>query len=279
MRGNKYDGQEKMNNIPTPTHHPVAAPATALVVIRPAEGQHLIGRAVAALPQVQARTRSGRMVIVGGSTTRHVVWALTGSDPGLESFAVGWVRDGALGETPAAGRGPGPLLFEEGVQTRGWPAPLLDRFTAGDVYIKGANAIDAQGNAAVLIGSPTGGTIGAALAILLARGGQLILPVSLGKTIPSVPAACGLLGQGRLDRVMGTPVGYIPIMAGCATLVTEIQALRLLCGVEATLVAAGGVADCTGAIILHLQGQPEQLDNAWDLLTAIREGEEATASA
>lgn len=245
--------------------------ATALVVIRPVEGQRLIGRAVAALPQVRARTQSGRMVIVGGSTTRYVAWALTGVDPGLETFAVGWIRDGLLGETPHAKRGPGPLLFEEGVQTRGWPAPLLDRFGAFDVYIKGANAIDAQGNAAVLIGSPTGGTIGAALAILLARGGTLILPVSLGKTIPSVPAACGLLGQGRMDRVMGTPVGYIPIMAGCATLVTEINALHLLCGVEATHVAAGGVDDSAGAIVLHLLGKPEQVEAAWRLLTTLRE--------
>lgn len=244
---------------------------TALVVIRPTEGQRLIGWAVAALPAVQARTRSGRMAIVGGTTTRYVAWALTGVDPGFETFAIGWIRDGLLGETPPAGRGPGPLLFEEGVQSRGWPAPLLDRFGVGDIYIKGANAIDPQGNAAVLIGSPTGGTIGAALAILLARGGRLILPVSLGKTIPSVPAACGLLGQGCVDRVMGTPVGYMPIMAGCATLVTEIQALHQLCGVEATQVAAGGVDDSAGAIVLHLKGRPEQVAHAWRLLTTLRE--------
>ncbi|MEO5340089.1 MAG: hypothetical protein H7837_06150 [Magnetococcus sp. MYC-9] len=244
--------------------------ATAVVVLRPEEGQRLIGQAVAGLPQVRARTRSGRMVIVGGGTTRHVAWALTGEDPGLEGFAVGWVRDGLLGETPKAGRGPGPFLFEEGRLSRGWPAPLLEQFVCGDVYIKGANALDPQGNAAVLIGSPTGGTIGAALAILLARGGELILPVSLQKTIPSVPAACGLLGHGRLDRVMGVPVGYMPIMAGCATLVTEVDALRLLCGVQATPVAAGGVADCQGAMVLHLHGSPIQVENAWNLVTSLR---------
>ncbi|MEO5363257.1 MAG: hypothetical protein H7838_06490 [Magnetococcus sp. DMHC-8] len=245
--------------------------ATAVVVIRPAEGRCLIGQAVAALPQVQARTRTGRMAIVGGSTTRHVAWALTGTDPGLASFAVGWVRDGLLGETPRAGRGAGPLLFENGHLTRGWPAPLLDRFESGDIYIKGANALDAQGNAAVLVGSPVGGTIGVALAILQARGGELILPVSLQKTIPSVPAACGLLGQGRVDRVMGSPVGYIPIMAGCATIVTELDALGHLCGVRATPVAAGGLDDCTGALILHLTGSRSQVDNAWELLMKVRE--------
>ncbi|MBF0161453.1 MAG: hypothetical protein HQL88_04110 [Magnetococcales bacterium] len=257
-------------NISLPSHSS-AATASAVVVVRPEEGQRLIGRAVAALPQVQARTRSGRMVIVGGTTTRYVAWFLTGRDPGRESFAVGWIRDGALGETPPSGRGPGPLLFEEGLHSRGWPAPLLERFGKGDIYIKGANAIDPHGNAAVLIGSPTGGTIGAALAILLARGGELILPVSLHKSIPSVPAACGLLGQTTLERSMGVPVGYIPIMAGCATLITEIQALHLLCGVQATPVAAGGVDDCLGATVLHLQGTPQQVEQAWNLLAEARE--------
>ncbi|MBF0185345.1 MAG: hypothetical protein HQM06_13300 [Magnetococcales bacterium] len=245
--------------------------ATAVVVIRAEEGRALIGQAVAALPQVQARRHTGRMVIVGGTTTRYVVRSLLAMDPGRESFAVGWIRDGLLGETPGSGRGAGPLLFEEGVQSRGWPAPLLERFAAGDVYIKGANAIDPHGNAAVLVASPVGGTIGAALAILSARGGELILPVSLQKTIPSVVAACGLLGQGKVDRVMGSPVGYMPIMAGSATLVTEVVALRQLCGVQATPVAAGGVDDCTGALVLHLRGSSEQIDHAWQVLIGIRE--------
>ncbi|WP_130473042.1 hypothetical protein [Candidatus Magnetaquicoccus inordinatus] len=244
--------------------------SSAVVVLRAEEGQALIGRAVAKMPQVQARLQNGRMVIVGGTTTRHVVRALLGQDPGRDSFAVGWIRDALLGETPPQQRGAGPFLFEEGVQSRGWPAPLLERFAAGDIYIKGANAIDPQGNAAVLVASPVGGTIGAALAILMARGGELIVPVSLQKMIPSVPAACGLLGQGRVERVMGSPVGYMPLMAGSATLVTEVVALRQLCAVEATPVAAGGVDDCQAAQVLHLRGSAASIEQAWQLVLSIR---------
>ena len=108
---------------------------TALVVLSGEVSRRLIGRAVAALPQVQARKQAGRMVVVGGSTTRHVAEALTGEDPGLASFTVGWIRDGALGESPTQGRGPGPLLFDNGEVSRGWPGPLLERFEAGDIYI------------------------------------------------------------------------------------------------------------------------------------------------
>ncbi|MEO5344859.1 MAG: hypothetical protein H7834_00600 [Magnetococcus sp. YQC-9] len=249
------------------------ANVTAIAVLRPGECRALIGRAVASLPEVRARLKRGRMVIVGGTTTRHVVTALTGEDPGRDRFAVGWIRDGLLGETPKEGRGPGPFLFESGTVTRGWPAPLLERFEAADIYIKGANAIDPAGNVAVLMASPTGGTIGAAMAILMARGGQLIIPVSLAKSIPSVPAVCRLTGQGRTTRVMGTPIGYMPILAGSATVVTEVEAVTILSAglVRATPVAAGGVDDCEGALVLALEGVRHAVESMMEKMVALRQ--------
>lgn len=243
---------------------------TALLVVRPEEGQRLIGQAVAQLPQVVQAARHGRVVIVGGTTTRHVAQALTGIDPGREPFAVGWIRDGLLGETPKAGRGEGPFLLEHSQVSRGWPAPLLERFQAGDIYIKGANALDAEGHAGILMASPSGGTIGLAMAILHARGGELVIPVSLGKLIPSVLAATPRLGQGRVGRVMGTPVGMMPIPAGTATVVTEVTAFELLYKVRATPVAAGGVDDCTGALVLHLAGTAAAVERAWRGLEVLR---------
>ncbi|MEO5332041.1 MAG: hypothetical protein H7839_08460 [Magnetococcus sp. YQC-5] len=245
---------------------------SAVAVLRPEEGRCLIGRAVAAMPLVRERTQRGRMVIVGGTTTRHVVASLLGEDPGRDTFAVGWIRDGLLGETPKESRGPGPFLFESGRVSRGWPGTLLEHFEAGDVYIKGANAIDPAGHVAVLMASSTGGTIGAAMTILMARGGELIVPISLGKAIPSVPAVCRVLGQGRSVRVMGSPVGYMPIMAGAATVITEVEAVTILSEghVRAIPVAAGGVDDCEGALVMALEGLPQAVDQMMDLLESIR---------
>ncbi|MBF0125295.1 MAG: hypothetical protein HQL60_08160 [Magnetococcales bacterium] len=237
---------------------------TALVVLKPEQSAALIGQAVAALPQVRQHRQQGCMVIVGGSTTRHVVRCLLGEDPGRDSFAIGCIQHGQLGETNAQQRGPGAYLLQDGVVSRGWPGPLLAQFKGGDVYIKGANAIDSMGHTAILLGSPTGGTIGAAWAILMARGGELIVPVSLRKQIPSVLAACGKLGHDRVDRVMGTPVGYLPIPAGCATVVTEVEAFHILYQVTATPVASGGFDDCVGALVFHLAGAPEQIELAWE---------------
>ncbi|MBF0368425.1 MAG: hypothetical protein HQL52_03115 [Magnetococcales bacterium] len=243
---------------------------TALVVLRAEECRSLIGQAVAHLPQVIRAAGRGRMVIVGGATNRHVVRHLLKEDPGVAAFAMGWIQGGALGETPPEGRGPGPYLLERGRLSRGWPGPLLEKFEAGDIYIKGANAIDHNGHTAILLGSPLGGSIGLALPLLHARGGELIVPVSLEKMIPSIPATGGLLGQGRVERVMGTPVGIMPIPAGTATVVTEVTAFKTLFGVTATPVAAGGLAECAGALTLHLQGPIPQVDAAWNGVQAIR---------
>ncbi len=45
---------------------------TALIVLTPETGRRLIGLAVASMERVRERTRRGRMVIVGGGTTRFV---------------------------------------------------------------------------------------------------------------------------------------------------------------------------------------------------------------
>jgi len=230
---------------------------TALVVLPPDTARSLIGKAVAALPQLKRAMANGRIIIAGGGTTRHVVRALLGEDPGHAAFAIGWIHDGEFAETPVTERGP----------SRGWPGPLLERFDRGDIYIKGANAIDADGNVGILLGSPTGGSIGSALPTLFARGAELIVPVSLQKLVPSIPAAGGKLGQRRLSRATGAPLGYMPIMAGFATVITETDAVRILYGLNATMVAAGGVGSCEGATILHVEGNASEVEA---LLEAIR---------
>ncbi|MES9904498.1 MAG: hypothetical protein ABW168_17710, partial [Sedimenticola sp.] len=231
-----------------------------------------IGQAVGQLPQVKRAATSGRMAIVGGTTTRYVVKALTDEDPGRDAFAVGWIKEGLLSESPAEGRGPGAYLFDQGEVGRGWPGELLQAFEGGDIYIKGANAVDPEGNAGILMAAPTGGTIGVALATLFARGAELIIPVSLQKLIPSIPAIGGLLGQGNVDRVMGSPVGYMPIMNSFATVITEIEAMHILFDVEAVAIAAGGQDDCSGSVTLHLHGTEEAIEQAWQAIQSLTNG-------
>jgi hypothetical protein len=81
---------------------------------------------------------------------------------------------------------------------------------------------------------------------------QLIVPVGLDKLIPSVKKAVSRCGRQTLDYAQGSKVGLIPL-AG-ATVVTEIEALRVLAGVEAVHVASGGNDRSEGAVTLVAEG-------------------------
>ena len=54
------------------------------------------------------------------------------------------------------------------------------------------------------------------------------------------------------------------------TIVTEIEALEILCGVKATLYAAGGIAGAEGGVWLLLEGTKEELDNAMKLIESVQ---------
>nr|MDO8112220.1 hypothetical protein [Candidatus Sigynarchaeota archaeon] len=61
---------------------------------------------------------------------------------------------------------------------------IVQRMKAGDVVIKGANALDHKGNAGILVGdTKQGGTIGSLYGIIKAKGVDLVVPIGLEKMI------------------------------------------------------------------------------------------------
>jgi hypothetical protein len=59
--------------------------------------------------------------------------------------------------------------------------------------------------------------------------------------------------------------------------VTEIQALALLAGVEATHVASGGIGGSEGAVVLSIEGEESRVAQAFELVTSIK-GEPAVTA-
>ncbi len=146
---------------------------------------------------------------------------------------------------------------------------FLKTLERGDVVIKGANAVDWEGNAGVLVGNETGGTIGALLGIACVRGIPLIIPVGLEKLIMgSVTQAASGWGQLTLSYAMGMNCWLTPVTTGMV--ITEIQALGLLAGVRARLVAGGGVGGSEGAVVLLMEGYQEQLDKAVEIVQSVK---------
>lgn len=246
----------------------------ALFVFTPTESKRLIGKGVANMEEVKTAMKKANLLISHGSTTVYALEELIGRDNLLKAmnpatYMSGIVTRGTLCSTVGSEKPP-IVLLKKGIVTP--PAPtmyemLLD-FGSDSVVIKGANAVDPEGNASSLVSHPEGGTIGWSLGTTLARGIPMIAPVGLEKMIPSVKAAVALCGQRTFDYTQGKTVGMIPLIN--AKVVTEITALKILTGVEAYHVASGGVSGGEGSVTLVAEGSKESVDKAIALAESIK---------
>ena len=133
----------------------------------------------------------------------------------------------------------------------------------GEVFLKGANAINyALGQAAVLIGHPTGGTVGAALGTLISRRVRLVSPAGLEK---EVPGDLGLVAADARAAGARPALWVLP-----SELFTEIEAIEVLSGAEAVPVAAGGIGGAEGSVRLLVTGTDEEVAAAAEAVEGVR---------
>ena len=143
----------------------------------------------------------------------------------------------------------------------------LRKFERDDCFVKGANAVDPYGYAGGLQSNPNGGSWADAFGMITARGIPCIVPVGQEKMIPSVIEAARRMGQMRLSYTLGSPVGLIPLTS--FKVVTEVEALEQLTGVQATPVAGGGIGGCEGSRAYCVEGTPEQVEKAFAIVKQV----------
>ncbi len=241
---------------------------TAFVVITPYESRRLIAKAVAKLPAVQNALKSGWIIIATGTSTGYVAEELLGEPMVKENFVSGHIWGG---ETWGAPKNPDyifPVVLREGKRLTMIPEEALAEFTAGDVFIKGANAVDAEYRAAVFAGDGKGGTMGWSMGTILARGSQYIVPVGLEKMVASVPEAVKHSGSKRFACGDGMKFGLVPCCR--ATVVTEIQAFAQLFGVEAYHAGGGGIAGAEGSVVIIIEGPAANVAAAYEFVKGIK---------
>lgn len=242
----------------------------ALVMLLPRESKRLLARAVLQMPEVKRVLEDGWFVVSRGVTPAYILEELTGQAADKGNSTAGIVTSGRLASVIEEDR-LGPWVFKDGDLSE-TPAPqALGQFRARDVSIKGANAVDHNGNIGVLAADGAGGTVGGIWGTLTARDSHWVAPVSLERLVPDVIEAARVCGNHLWDMTMGQAAGLMPIVN--AQVVTEIQALEILTGVTATHVASGGVAGSEGAVILSLSGEESVVREAFALLEGIK-GEE-----
>jgi len=237
----------------------------ACVVLNPNASKRLIAKGVAALPVVRRALESGTIVVTLGTTTAHVAEELLGRSIDRTTFAAGFVDD--RWNVNARVSQAREVVLQKGVPVEISPKELVDSLGAGDVVIKGGNALDPWGMVGVLLASSSGGTVGRYLSLALARGVDVVIPIGLEKAIHgSVVEIAQELGSQRVDLAMGLRCGMQPLVG---QVVTEIDALNTLFGVEATQIAAGGIGAGRGSVSLLIQGDSSAVQNAFDLITTL----------
>jgi hypothetical protein len=238
-----------------------------IVVLVPSESKRLIAKGVLALPEVKRVLKEGLFVVSRGTTTAYIAEELLGIKLPKANCTAGIITESRLAVTIPQ-EGLGPWVFRRGVKIEESAEEALKQFTATDVSVKGANAIDPQGNVGVLAANDFGGTIGSIWPVLAARGSHLIVPAGLEKMIASVVDASWACGNKLFKYVMGTRVALMPVVS--ARVVTEIQALEILTGVHAVHVSSGGVGGSEGAVVIALEGSDETVQRAFELVKSMK---------
>ena len=123
-----------------------------------------------------------------------------------------------------------------------------------------------MGGAGLLIGHPTGGTIGATIGTIIARRITLLIPVGLEKSLP-IDLADAADFMNEPEETVGNVPALWPISG---MIFTEIEAFETLAGVEAIPVGAGGIAGAEGSVRLMLRGEDKEIDAASKLVESLR---------
>jgi len=243
--------------------------AVATFYLTVSESKRLIARSIPHLPCVQRAREKGIIAVCKGTTNAYVLEELLGHPVEKTGYVLG-------ATIPAKGAPRAMLLpasipevvFKDGQVAEGVTVQeAIKEMGPADVAIKGANALDrAKGVAGVLIGHPEGGTMGTLMGRVHGKKIGLVIPVGLEKQVASdLPTAEATL----LASAAGVPTGpSLWVMHG--QIVSEIEALKLLTGVEAMQIAAGGIGGAEGAVWLMVEGTDEQVSKALELVEDVQ---------
>ena len=241
-----------------------------LFTLTPAESKRLLGKALAALPEVQNAKTNGYLLVSRGSTTAYVIEELLGDRIAKERYMAGQIIRGVLCVLSADERAK-PITFHKNQVLPVEPGTVLDKLSPGDILIKGGNAVDPFGNVGVLMANPLGGTMGQFYMAMKARGLDIIYSVGLEKLIPSVEEAARYGGILTLGRTIGARVGITCVSAG--RVFTEIEAIESLFGLDAVCCAAGGWGGAEGSVTLIVEGLKEDVNRCLDFIEQKIKGE------
>jgi hypothetical protein len=250
----------------------------AQVVLTPTESKKLIAKAVTKLDVVRQAATEGMVVIHPSSSTYFIFKELIGAKPKTNYWVCGVVTPRGMCVEMAmtlGDRSPRTEKFDPGKLRGLWAikkgkvlaesttAELMEQMTAKDVYIKGVNALDSQGNVGILVGERGG--LGVVLSAWKKKRFTLIFPAGLEKLIPiPVRQAAMEAKQTKYEYGMGLPAGLFACPEGRS--ITEIDAVKILSGAVVVPIASGGLGGAEGATTLIIKGNNKQVRDVIEII-------------
>lgn len=240
-------------------------------LITPSAGKRLIAHGILKHPDIRRVLDDEILVIIAGTTNSYIAEELLKSI-GEDTFKLeGFFRGITVPPTfdhekieKLHENFPGDIIIRDGEWEPGKTIfDVIDQLKKGDVILKGANALNIKKRkAAIYIGHPEGGSILASLQAVVGRRDKLIIPVGLEKRV------LGDLDKvaAKLNSLEAEGPRMLPVIG---EVFTEIEAIKILSGASAELVAAGGVSGAEGGIWLLVSGSKKEIQKAEKIIDLV----------
>ncbi|MFC1989381.1 hypothetical protein ACFLVW_02275 [Chloroflexota bacterium] len=241
------------------------------VSVTPNEAKHLIAKAISRIPAVCSALENGKILLKGGTTVSAIAEELVS----LKMRISGRITQQGTKTASEVVEGFHRLLIE-GRQAKAADSDSFLEETAfkmgkSDVFIMGANALDVNRRAAIMVAAPLGGPAGRLFPGIMARGVTTIIAVGWEKLIPCrIEDAVAAAGRETIDLAMGAAVGLVPLSG---TVVTETDAISILAKVKATVIGCGGVTGGEGSTTFAIEGDRSEVKKAWEIVLSVKGAE------
>jgi len=228
-----------------------------VIILTVSESKRLIAKGIVNLSCVKQKLKKGMIVIAKGTTNGYIVEEILGKKIDKLSYVLGVVFPEKKDFSKRLNRN----IIKEVVLKDGKIINLsiidaVKKMSRGDIFIKGGNVLNYERQiVGVLQGSLEGGTIGATLPIIKDKKINLVIPIALEKrTEESIYEISRALSGDVMWK--NQPIRLKSIKG---TIITEIEALRVLTEVKASQISAGGVGGAEGSVRLLLDGNKKQM--------------------
>lgn len=224
----------------------------AQITLTPSESKRLIAKAISAMSIVKNALKEGIILIALSSTNSYVVEEISGMKIEKERYCSGIVTPEGTFANPSKLMSKEIAIIKGKIEYLDNSKEIIKKMKKNDIFIKSANAIDPHGNAGIFVSDIDSGELGKLIGHIYARKINFLIPTGLEKLIYDVKKAFEVAGQQEYKYFMKLPVSIFPVEG---KIITEIEALKILFDVDATLIGAGGIGGAEGSVTLVIEGE------------------------